>query len=224
MRKGALGCPFRLVSCGASSGRGLRTVGQRAALCHATAVRMPNLAGALRPYLYKIFVTIIIVRMNLALAVPIVVLVLGLCHAPPVLAGSCADVADLLDFIAAESGYPMPLDCPEIDRSDILESAPALRSQVGAYIPGSGRIMLAVDIDTESTLGRSYLLHELVHAAQYRAGAETRVRCEAELEREAYHLQTTWLRQKGEFREAMLLDWAAEVLGRCTGDAQAMDY
>ena len=133
-------------------------------------------------------------------------------------------MADLLVFIAAHSSYSLPQTCPVIERTDVLESAPALRSQVGAYVPATGQIMLAGDLDTEATLGRSYLLHELVHAAQYRAGAQTLVRCEGELEREAYHLQTLWLRQKGEPREAMLLSWAAEKLGRCPGDASAMDY
>lgn len=133
-------------------------------------------------------------------------------------------MADLLGFITAHTSYPLPQDCPVIERTDMLESAPALRSQVGAYVPATGQIMLASNLDTDSVLGRSYLLHELVHAAQYRAGAETRVRCEAELEREAYHLQTMWLRKQGELREAMLLSWAAETLGRCEGDIPAMDY
>ncbi|AZL58445.1 hypothetical protein EI545_06120 [Tabrizicola piscis] len=151
-------------------------------------------------------------------------LALSLCLAPPALAGSCAGMGDLLTFIEAEGGYSVPSDCPTVDRSDLLASVPALRSQVGAFIPATGHILLAHDLDTDSTLGRSYLLHELVHAAQYRSGAQLHVRCEGELEREAYRLQTSWLRQKGEFREAMLLDWAADALGRCPGDKMAMDY
>ncbi len=133
-------------------------------------------------------------------------------------------MGDLLAFIETQAGYPVPVDCPLINRSDLLETAPALRSQVGAFVPATGQILLAQDLDTDTTLGRSYLLHELVHAAQFRAGEHTRVSCEGELEREAYHLQTTWLRQNGEFREAMLLDWAANALGRCAGDAAGMDY
>jgi hypothetical protein len=133
-------------------------------------------------------------------------------------------MGDLLTFIETKGGYPVPVDCPTVDRSDLLESVPALRSQVGAFVPATGYILLARDLDTETTVGRSYLLHELVHAAQYRAGAQLRVRCEGELEREAYHLQTTWLRRNGEFREAMLLDWAAEALGRCADDKVTMDY
>ncbi len=176
-------------------------------------------AGA-NTQLYKTFMTIIICGMRVAVAT----LVLGLCQTAPTLAAPCNGMTDLLRFIATESSYPIPVDCPVIDRSGDLVSTPALRSQVGAYVPATGRILLAEDLDTQTTLGRSYLLHELVHAAQYRAGDETRIRCEAELEREAYQLQTTWLRRKGEFREAMLLDWTAEALGRCAGDAPAMDY
>ena len=169
--------------------------------------------------------TFIIQLMKPAFAAPaFAAMVLCLCPAAPVLAAPCNDVADLLTFIAAESDYPLPDDCPAIVRSETLESAPALRSQVGAYVPATGRILLASDLDTDSLLGRSYLLHELVHAAQYRAGVERQVRCEAELESEAYQLQTTWLRKQGEFREAMLLDWAAQSLGRCAGDLPSIEY
>lgn len=149
---------------------------------------------------------------------------LALTLAPPALAESCEGMGDLLTFIATEGGYPVPAHCPVILRSDRLESTPGLRSQVGAFVPATGDILLAHDLDTDTPLGRSYLLHELVHAAQYRSGVQTRVRCEGELEREAYHLQTLWLRKEGEFREAMLLDWAANALGRCAGDVVVMDY
>jgi hypothetical protein len=163
--------------------------------------------------------TVILAGMNIA-AVPLLVL---LFPAAPALAGSCAGMEDLLTFITIETGHPVPADCPAVERSDQLDGTSALRSQVGAYVPATGRILLAHDLDTATVLGRSYLLHELVHAAQYRIGAEAHVICEAELEAEAYRIQTAWLRQHGEFREAMLLDWAAESLGRCTGDAP-MEY
>lgn len=150
-------------------------------------------------------------------------LVLCLALAAPASAAPCDGMADLLAFVAEETGYPIPLICPAISRSPDLAAAPALRSQVGAFVPETGAILLAPDLDTDSLLGRSYPLHELVHAAQYRAGRQAEVACEAELEAEAYRVQTTWLRRQGEFREAMLLDWAAEALGRC-GAAVPMDY
>jgi hypothetical protein len=151
-------------------------------------------------------------------------LLLSLSVALPVKAAPCAGLGDLLAFIAAETAYPVPATCPPVERSAALASAPALRSQVGAYVPATGRILLAPELDTTSPLGRSYLLHELVHAAQFRAGAHLRVRCEAELEAEAYRVQTGWLRIQGEFREAMLLDWAADALGRCGGESPRLDY
>lgn len=157
------------------------------------------------------------------MTVRVVPLVLCLFLAAPAKAAPCDEVADLLVFAAEATGYPIPLICPEISRSSALSAAPALRSQVGAFVPETGQVLLAPDLDTDSILGRSYLLHELVHAAQYRAGRQAEVNCEAELESEAYRVQTAWLRRQGEFREAMLLDWAAEALGRC-GAAMPMDY
>jgi hypothetical protein len=144
--------------------------------------------------------------------------------AVPALANACDGLGDLLDFIADQSGHALPAECPIIIRSAQLSGVGALRSQVGAFVPSTGQILLAPDLDTDSVLGRSYLLHELVHAAQYHAGAETRVRCEGELEREAYRVQSAWLRQQGEMREALLIDWVADTLGRCPTDPPAADY
>lgn len=144
--------------------------------------------------------------------------------ASPALAASCQGLDDLLGFIADQTGYVVPEDCPPIIRSAQLSDDGALRSQVGAFVPATGQILLAPDLDTTSVLGRSYLLHELLHAAQYHAGAEARAPCEAALEREAYRLQSAWLRQQGEGREALLLDWMADALGRCPGDAPVTEY
>jgi hypothetical protein len=149
---------------------------------------------------------------------------LALTLAPPALAAPCDGLGDLLTFIADQTGYALPEDCPTVSHSALLDAAPALRSQVGAFVPATGQILLAPDLDTGSILGRSYLLHELVHAAQFRAGTEARVRCEGELEREAYRVQTAWLRLHGEGREALLIDWVADALGRCPTDAPAADY
>lgn len=148
----------------------------------------------------------------------------ALALASPAGAAPCDGMADLLSFIADRTDYPVPADCPVILRSHLLDHAKGLRSQVGAYQPASGNILLGLDLDTESPAGRSYLLHELVHAAQYRAGVETRVRCEAELEAEAYAVQAAYLRAMNEGREALVLSWLAEGLTRCPGAAIALDY
>jgi hypothetical protein len=139
-------------------------------------------------------------------------------------AATCDGVDDLLAFVSDQTGYSAPLDCPVVERSADLQGNAALRSQVGAYVPATGHILLDPGLDTDRPLGRSYLLHELVHAAQFQAGMQLRVKCEGELERESYSVQTAYLRRHGEFREAMLIDWIAETLGRCSGDAPAMGY
>lgn len=148
----------------------------------------------------------------------------ALLPAPAALAAPCDGVADLLAFIAAKTDYPVPSACPEIARLDLAQDSAALRSQAGAYFPQTGDIGIAADLDTEQTYGRSYLLHELVHAAQYRAGAQYRVRCPAELEAEAYAVQIAYLRANGEPREALLLGWLAEGLGRCGGASDPAAY
>lgn len=155
---------------------------------------------------------------------PAAAALLTLALAPPAMAAPCDGLGDLLAFIADHAGYAVPTDCPVIGHSAQLSGKAALRSQVGAYLPATGGILLAPDLDTTSVLGRSYLVHELVHAAQYRAGMEARVRCEGELEREAYRVQSAFLRQHGEGREALLIDWVANALGRCPGDAPIADY
>jgi hypothetical protein len=151
---------------------------------------------------------------------------LALCLSPalPAQAAPCTGMEDLLAFIAAETGYAVPDTCPEILRSAALSAPDALRSQVGAYVPGTGQILLAENLDPDSALGRSTLLHELVHAAQFRSGAAARARCEGVLEAEAYRVQAAWLRAAGAGREALLTDWAAHALGRCDGDPPLTDY
>jgi hypothetical protein len=151
-------------------------------------------------------------------------LFLSVLSAAPGQAASCAGLADLLLFVADQTGYPVPPDCPVVERVQALQGDARLRSQVGAYVPATGRILLDPGLDTDQPLGRSYLLHELVHAAQFRAGAQLQARCEAELEAEAYRVQTAWLRGQGEFREALLIDWVANALGRCTVSGTAIDY
>jgi hypothetical protein len=142
----------------------------------------------------------------------------------PALAAPCTGLEDLLQFINDQAGYALPSDCPSITPSALLAAAPALRSQAGAYVPATGEILLAPDLDSGTVLGRSYLLHELAHAAQFRAGVQTRVTCEGALEAEAYQIQTLWLRRHGEAREALLIDWVAAALGHCGDTHAAPDY
>jgi hypothetical protein len=128
--------------------------------------------------------------------------------------GICALVAELNGFIAERTQYVPDQDCPKIGFS-ALPAAGEWRSQVGAFDPATGAIELAPDLDLTTTYGQSYLLHELHHAAQFIAGADLRVDCPAQLEGEAYRLQSEFLREHGLPREAIMVRIMADQLGTC---------
>ncbi len=125
----------------------------------------------------------------------------------------CPLVQDLNLFVASSTGY-VPPPCPQIGFTAV-PPAQSLRSQAGAYLPDSGRIELAPDLDLTTIYGQSYLLHELVHAAQYANNAQTRAACPAALEAEAYSVQADFLRQNGLPQEAVLISLLANQLGSC---------
>jgi hypothetical protein len=126
-------------------------------------------------------------------------------------------VADLNRFIATVSTYPARQPCPVVTRGWLLDAtAEVQRSQAGAFYPDTGAIEIAADIDLSDPLGQSYLVHELVHHAQYMAGVQRRVRCLAALEREAYAVQAAFLRARGLPVQAVLVAFLGDVHGSCT--------
>jgi hypothetical protein len=152
---------------------------------------------------------------------PIFALCAGLClsagfthAAPPSRDMVCAIVADLSAVIADETAYPPLLGCPEIGFGTLAGTA-AQRSQAGAFIPATGMIELAPDLDLTTAYGQSFLLHELVHAAQYDAGRHLEVPCPAALEAEAYAIQAAFLRRHGMTRTATMTAVMAAQLGVC---------
>lgn len=150
------------------------------------------------------------------------VLVFAFLAAGPVHAGVpnlCGLAARLNGIVAAETGYDVGPDCPTIGFG-VPPASGVPRSQAGAYLPQTGAIELANDLDLTSAYGQSYLLHELVHAAQYRAGRDTLVPCPAALEAEAYRVQAGFLREQGLGQEAILIGALAAQLGQCG----PMDY
>lgn len=132
--------------------------------------------------------------------------------------GICGLVADLNAFIAAKTEYAPP-PCPEIGFSLPLPTD-AARSQAGAYLPETGQIELAPDLDLTSAYGQSYLLHELVHAAQYAGGRQHKVACIGALEAEAYAVQAQFLRAHDLGREATLITLLGAQLGQCSAEAE----
>ena len=79
------------------------------------------------------------------------------------------------------------------------------------YVPATRKILLADDFDPAAPLARSYLVHELVHAQQFRRHAHERASCVGALEGEAYNLQALYLHtHTSQLREDTLL---LQVLG-----------
>jgi hypothetical protein len=138
----------------------------------------------------------------------------------PALAGDrCPLVAELNAHLAAHSDYAA-VACPRIGFS-VLPGDGAVQSQAGAYYPDSGRIELAPDLDLDTAYGKSFLLHEMVHAAQYAEGADGLAPCPAALEAEAYRVQAEFLHAAGLTRDALFTRMLGEQLGRC---GEAADY
>ena len=125
----------------------------------------------------------------------------------------CPLAAELNGRIERHTPYAPPV-CPEIGFSD-LPAGGALRSQAGAFFPKTGAIQLAPDLDLTTAYGQSFLLHELVHAAQYANRAHARARCPARLEAEAYYLQADFLQDHDLPRDAVMMRLLADQLGSC---------
>ncbi len=125
----------------------------------------------------------------------------------------CPLVAELNRYLTENTAYDA-VACPEIGVS-VLAADGSLRSQAGAYYPDTGRIELASDLNLSAAYGKSFLLHEMVHAAQFAAGMDQRVPCPEMLEAEAYRLQAGYQREAGLMREAVLTGFLADQLGSC---------
>lgn len=133
--------------------------------------------------------------------------------APSRAAELCPMVAELNRTLVAGTDY-QAVPCPEIGFA-ALDGQPGLRSQAGAYFPKTGRIELAPDLDLASAYGQSFLLHEMVHAAQFAEGADGLAPCPAALEAEAYRVQAQFLHAAGLTRDALLTRMMGDQLGSC---------
>ncbi|MFM7332795.1 MAG: hypothetical protein ACKO1H_00050 [Tabrizicola sp.] len=125
----------------------------------------------------------------------------------------CPLVAQLNQALVEGTRY-RAVPCPEIGFV-ALDNQPGLRSQAGAYFPETGQIELAPDLDLTTAYGQSFLLHEMVHAAQFAEGADSRVPCIAALEAEAYLVQAQFLHDAGLTRDALFTRMLGEQLGTC---------
>ena len=128
----------------------------------------------------------------------------------------CRLVAELSAEMTRATGYPPPPGCPDLRRADLSAGSHGdLPSQAGEFDRESGAIVLSRDLDLADPFARSVLLHELVHAAQIRAGLDREVACLALLEPLAYEVQARYLEARGLDRQASQTRLLGLVLGRC---------
>jgi hypothetical protein len=116
-------------------------------------------------------------------------------------------VAYLLHMASMWTGYAEPASPPRIEIvSEAQMPCPCLGIYLyksryagyGAIQPAPGLVMLRQDVDIGSALGRSILLHELVHALQAQEGpARYGSPLWYQREREAYRVQHRFLRASG---------------------------
>lgn len=159
---------------------------------------------------------------GLAVVLPVtgVLLCLALVAAPlPVATASvpslvqCETLASLDPWVAAGTRHVPRGLCPHVGPMAFPSGGSLV--QAAAYLPETGEIGVSRDLDLGDTLGRSYLLHELVHAYQFAAGQHLAAACVGVLEREAYAVQAAYLRAHGQVAEAVLIDLIAGRQGTC---------
>jgi hypothetical protein len=110
-------------------------------------------------------------------------------------------IKEVAHFVAEETRSPVPEICVRFAMQEqlngLVPSAMAGKAHgetvAAVYVPATREILLADDLDPAAPLARSYLVHELVHAQQFRRHAHERASCVGALEGEAYNLQALYL-------------------------------
>jgi hypothetical protein len=126
-------------------------------------------------------------------------------------------IAEARAFVTEETGTPAPEVCVRLAKTERLNGLvfpvdhgkPHDAAVAAVYVPATHEILLADDFDVRTSLARSYLVHELVHAQQFAERAHEHAACPGVLEADAYGTQALYLRTRGLQEEAFLL----QVLG-----------
>jgi hypothetical protein len=129
----------------------------------------------------------------------------------------CKQLAELIAFVSEQTGRPPLQKCPRVSVTSAAALVAAVAPEASAhgaiphtaYVVASREILHDFDVDLATLLGRSYLVHELVHAHQFEDGTNLRASCTGWIEGEAYRVQASYLRTHGLNRDA----FAVELLG-----------
>lgn len=115
-------------------------------------------------------------------------------------------------FAVSATGLESTTDLPTVEVTPKAELAQQLNIAVNAattedlepaalYDPVAKAIRISDDLDLDSAIGRSYLLHELVHHLQFAHGQDAHA-CRGRLEAEAYRVQARYLHKHNQPEEA----------------------
>lgn len=134
----------------------------------------------------------------------------------------CASPPELIEFVSEETGHQRLLNCPrvKVTTNAILNSMFAEASAHGeeplaAFLPYSGQILLSPDINLSTVLGRSYMVHELVHASQAINQQSSTASCPGLLEEQAYRVQASYLRRHNLIETARGFELMGMMLSAC---------
>ena len=137
-------------------------------------------------------------------------------------ATGCASVAELVDFVARETGKSPLHICPRVSvttdavlRSAITNATGHGEEPLAVFLPASTEILLSPEIDLATLLGRSYMVHEIVHASQFDNAATASTACLGKLESEAYWVQSSYLRKNGKVEAALAFELVSMMKSAC---------
>jgi hypothetical protein len=124
-------------------------------------------------------------------------------------AEGCAIDTTLTNFVAQETDYPTLGKCPRVRvitetalKAIFINASAHSELPTAAFLPATSEILLSPDIDTKSIIGRSYIVHEIVHASQFANNVSASTSCPGLLESEAYRVQASYLKKHGSADEA----------------------
>jgi len=140
-------------------------------------------------------------------------------------AEGCALDTALISFVAQETGYPTLEKCPQVKvitetalKASFINATAHGELPIAAFLPATSEILLSPNIDTKSITGRSYIVHEIVHASQFANNVSALTSCPGLLESEAYRVQASYLKKHGSADEAFTFDLIG-MLQRACGQA-----
>ena len=135
----------------------------------------------------------------------------------------CTALMKLVKFVSSETDYPPLTNCPTVS----LTTNSALRGYLGLnakygqeqpvamFVPVDAEILIGPEVEVTSTLGRSYIIHEIVHAHQMEYGAPRHAPCPGWLEGEAYRVQASYLKNQGLTKDAFDMEMLGLLQGSC---------